>query len=357
MGQVKVRGVWVDLDHLQQAVSQITGSQAAVVCQDNATLLVAMECTAQPVPTPLQELNARLAESFPTEARITAAVCVPALPRLFNGKIDYQSLPTLFSAPQQAGLDDTEVLLVRCMQTVDEFAGTSLASNIRQQEATLQLMGFDSLKRAELLVELQRAAGIELQMADLEAPISRLVGQIQQLLAATRSSLLFPTTAVGRAQAQPTIPQPHRENREVAASQTVRPRIESADLVVIERCNRVKPRSHAHAHAADGDDDKQYAVTIEPVWHQSMQKCVDASACVLVNRAAQTAIAVVGSHAHIVAAFDVGTGAQLWRTELRKSGCESSVRLQLRNFSFDCDGLVGFLQRTAWKPPPPATRA
>jgi acyl carrier protein len=328
-GQVKVRGVWVDLDHLQWAISEVTESQAAVVCCDNATLLAVLESAAPPVP--LHELNAKLAKYFPTEARLTAAACVAVLPRLFNGKVDYQSLPALFSTSSQAELDDAESLLVRCMQAVDEFAGTIFASSFHDQDTTLELIGFDSLKRAELLVELQRAAGIELQMTDLEAPISKLIAQIRQLLAtAPSSSSSSSPMAAKRAQPQTGISL-HWQQPDAFAPQVAVRRAESPDIMVIERCNRVQASSHEpEANAAhDNDDHKQYAVTIEPVWHQSMEKCIDGSACVLVNRATRTAIAVVGSHAHIVAAFDVRSGAQLWRTELckwfpRRSACESS---------------------------------
>ena len=97
----------------------------------------------------------RLQSKVPQESLLIHITRVDALPRLFNGKIDYRSVHRLvLSAPSFDQLSEPEQIFVTHVLAKQPFLSDHIIGVLNSTQATLAQLGLDSLQRAELLVNL-----------------------------------------------------------------------------------------------------------------------------------------------------------------------------------------------------------
>jgi len=157
---LKVRGVLVDLERVEQELMRLPGVEGAAVAavsrNDSATELVAL--VVGPTPRP-RALRAALRERLPAvmvPARIVAAEAVPLTGR---GKVDRARVAEISAAAAIRGsggepLAPRERAVVESMQTVLEVEGLG-------RDDDLFDLGADSLDVAELCTRLSDALGLE----------------------------------------------------------------------------------------------------------------------------------------------------------------------------------------------------
>jgi amino acid adenylation domain-containing protein len=169
-GQVKIRGVRIELGEVEAALASLPGVEAAaaVLAGDGPTRRL-VGCVAGPCGS-LERLRGNLAEMLPEQAVPATLVRVDSLPALPNGKIDREAVAELAAAAaaSEAGAPSAEApatpeeaALARIWREVlgvpEVAAGDSFFS-----------LGGDSIRSIEVVAR-ARAAGMRLSTADVFA--------------------------------------------------------------------------------------------------------------------------------------------------------------------------------------------
>lgn len=166
--QVKVRGYRIELGEIEHAISQHPGvRQVVVVAREDAPgdkRLVAYVVAPQAPAALMDELRARLRGSLPDYMVPALFVLLETLPLTPNGKIDRKALPAPAggagrsdAASYVAPTTELETSLAVAWEHVLGIARVGIHDNFFD-------LGGDSLKVLNLIVEMERNAGIDIDL-------------------------------------------------------------------------------------------------------------------------------------------------------------------------------------------------
>lgn len=175
--QVKIRGFRIELDEIENIVRKHPAvRECAVVVRDER--LIAYVSPANGASPEVSHLRRHASAHLATHMLPAAFVVLPKMPLTLSGKIDRQSLPPFDPALLAAGQEfkeastPTEKLLVALWQQVLGVVVTDSTANFFE-------LGGDSLRAAQLILQIQHQFGKEFPFATLlRAPTIQRIGAI-----------------------------------------------------------------------------------------------------------------------------------------------------------------------------------
>jgi amino acid adenylation domain-containing protein len=184
--QVKVRGFRIETGEIESTIAKHPEvKETAVVARDDAkgskylvAYVVPHTVTAGQAPTLPSELRAHLQKTLPEYMQPSAFVCLEALPRTPNGKIDRNALPApdlaeIAKTAYVAPANETEQRVAAIWEKLLGLSKISTAANFFD-------IGGHSLLAAQLLARIEQSFGQKIQLAKLfQAPT---IQQISALL-------------------------------------------------------------------------------------------------------------------------------------------------------------------------------
>ncbi len=210
--QVKVRGFRIELGEIEHLLAGHPAVREAVVVQQKqpappgmpaATQLVAFLDVGPNLPEAAYSRTAHEAEealrrSVPSYMVPAGIVVLPALPRLFNGKVDRKSLPLLAPAAVSA-----ETPYVPPRDTLERQIAaiwqTTLGLDRISIDTSYFSLGLDSLTALRLITRINRTFGTQLGLANLFASnsIAALAGLVRDQHRPGVSRALVPLRSTG----------------------------------------------------------------------------------------------------------------------------------------------------------------
>jgi len=190
-GQVKIRGVRVELGEIEAALARLPGvTEAAAALREDRPgdpRLAAYVVAAEGATLDLGALSARLASTLPDVMVPADWAVLPALPRLPSGKVDRRALPAVSGPAGRTGRGGeylaprtpTEQLVAERMAALLGVERLGIHDNVFD-------LGFHSLHATQLGSRLRRTFGVEVPLRSLfELPtVAQLAARIDEGLRA-----------------------------------------------------------------------------------------------------------------------------------------------------------------------------
>ena len=190
-GQVKIRGVRVELGEIEAALSRLSGvAEAAAALREDRPgdpRLAAYVVASEGATLDVAALSKRLSESLPDAMLPSDWEVLPALPRLPSGKVDRRALPAISGAAGRTGRGGqyqeprtpTEQLVAERLRTLLGVERLGIHDNVFD-------LGFHSLHATQLGSRLRRTFGVDVPLRSLfELPtVAELSARIDQGLRA-----------------------------------------------------------------------------------------------------------------------------------------------------------------------------
>lgn len=183
--QIKIRGIRVELEEIEQHLSQLPTIHEAVVINQEVSdtnqvlwaCVTLKDVAARHDETLVPSMVSRLAEQLPQYMVPAHMLVLDELPRKVNGKIDYSALQDLLTAPARhvAPRDELERQLLEIWQEVLEIEDISIDASFFEK-------GGNSLNLMNLILRLSEEFQIEINLEQiaLENTIERLAAYIRQ---------------------------------------------------------------------------------------------------------------------------------------------------------------------------------